>query len=268
MASDSEISTPLPPPTVEMPAPTGWPFVMAVGITLLAAGIVTNLALTAIGGVLFVIAASYWAWTVFAPGVGVEHVPLGRHPTRPRSIMELPGTVEVLQEGMPGHRLRMPEKIHPYSAGAKGGLVGAFTMTLPALAYTLASHHGLWYPLNLLAGMVMSLPLGADGRLDIAALEQFRLSWFVIGIIIHGVLSVGLGLIYGVMLPMLPNRPMIWGGLVAPILWTGGVHSFMGVLNPALQGAVHWPSFIASQFIYGLTVGYVVIRSEKVYVNQ
>jgi hypothetical protein len=73
---------------------------------------------------------------------------------------------------------------------------------------------------------------------------------------------------YGVLMPMFPGRPMLWGGVIAPMLWTGATYSFMGVLNPDLHSAVHWPSFIASQFIYGLTVGFVVIRSEKVYVNQ
>lgn len=268
MASDSELGLEAAPRTVEMPAPTSWPFVMAVGITLLAAGIVTDYALTFVGLVVFLIAAGFWAWLVFKPGLGVEHVPLAPRELRPRSIMELPGTVERLAEGMPGHRLQLPEQIHPYSAGAKGGLVGAFTMTIPAFIYTLVSHRGLWFPLNLLAGMVMALPERPDGTLDIPALEHFRFSWFVIGIVIHGVISVGLGLIYGVILPMLPGRPMLWGGLVAPVLWTGAVYSFMGVLNPALQYAVDWPSFIASQFVYGLTVGFVVIRSEKVYVTQ
>lgn len=268
MSSDTETPVQRRPRTLEMPAPTGWPFVMAVGITMLAAGIVTNLALTAVGAVIFLIAAAAWTRLVFKPGVGVEEMALAPREMRPRTIHELPGTVEHLQEGMAGHRLRMPEKIHPYSAGAKGGLVGAFTMTLPALLYTLSTGHGLWFPLNLLAGMVMQLPKTATGELDIPALEHFRLSWFVIGIVIHGVISVTLGLMYGVMLPMLPGRPMIWGGIVAPVLWTGATYSFMGVLNPDLHLAVHWPSFIASQFVYGLTVGFVVIRSEKVYVTQ
>lgn len=268
MASDTETPVEPRPRTLEMPAPTGWPFVMAAGITLLAAGIVTNLALTALGAAVFLIAAAAWTRLVFAPGVGVEEMALAPREMRPRTILELPGMVETLHEGMPGHRLQLPEKIHPYSAGAKGGFVGAFTMTVPALIYTLVSHHGLWYPLNLLVGMVMQLPTSPDGGPDVAALEHFRLSWFVIGVVIHGVISVTLGLMYGVMLPMLPGRPMLWGGIVAPVLWTGAVYSFMGVLNPALHHAVHWPSFIASQFVYGLTVGFVVIRSEKVYVTQ
>src|SRR5258708_6455002 len=180
MTTDTETPVERRPRTLEMPAPTGWPFIMAFGITLLAAGIVTNLALTAVGAVLFLIAAAAWAWLVFAPGAGIEEMALAPRQMRPRTIHELPGMVETLQEGMPGHRLQLPEKIHPYSAGAKGGLIGAFTMTLPALIYTFVSGHGLWFPLNLLAGMVMQLPTTPEGELDREALTQFRMSWFVI----------------------------------------------------------------------------------------
>ena len=69
--------------------------------------------------------------------------------------------------------------------------------------------------------MVLQLPQLPDGKLDIAALEQFHLTWLVVAILIHATVSVGLGLIYGVLLPMLPGRPMFWGGIVAPLLWTG-----------------------------------------------
>ena len=56
---------------------------------------------------------------------------------------------------MPGYRLRLPVKVHPVSAGVKGGLVGGLVMPLPALAYGILSGHGIWWPVNLLAGMVL-----------------------------------------------------------------------------------------------------------------
>jgi hypothetical protein len=40
------------------------------------------------------------------------------------------------------------------------------------------------------------------------------------------------------------------------------------VLNPMLREAVNWPSFIAAQFLYGIVVGMVVVRSEKVYSKE
>jgi hypothetical protein len=56
--------------------------------------------------------------------------------------------------------------------------------------------------------------------------------------------------------------------VVAPVLWTGAVYGFMGVLNPALASLVDWTTFIFSQFVYGVVVGVVVVRSEMVYASQ
>jgi hypothetical protein len=268
MTTESEARDRVPADSIEMPAATSWPFIMAVSVTLIAAGIVTNLALTFAGIVVFLMAAAGWAWAVFAHGGGHEVVEFAPPEQRPRPVQQAPGHVEALRAGMPGHRMRIPEKIHPYSAGVKGGLFGAVTMTIPATIYGIVSGHGIFLPLNLLAGMVTTLPQTADGKPDILALQQFRWSWLIVGALIHGITSVSLGLMYGVILPMLPGRPILWGGLVAPLLWTGATYGFMGVLNPDLNQVVDWPSFVAAQFVYGLTVGIVVVRSEQVYVSQ
>src|SRR2546430_8947283 len=53
---------------------------------------------------------------------------------------------------MPGYRVRLPEKVHPISAGVKGGIAGGLVIPLPALIYGLVSGQGIWYPVNLLAG--------------------------------------------------------------------------------------------------------------------
>ena len=81
---------------------------------------------------------------------------------------------------------------------------------------------------------------------------------------IHLIISAGAGLFYGIMLPTLPRWPVLWGGIVAPLLWTGATYGFMGVLNPVMNARVDWPWFIASQFVYGLATGIVVVRSEMV----
>jgi len=254
---------------LEMPAPTFWPLVMAAAVTLLGMGFVTSWLFTIVGVLVFVLALANWL-ILLLPGRGHHCEELVGPEQRPQPV-RAHGEVEHLQPGMAGHRLRYPEKVHPYSAGVKGGIFGGIAMTLPALLYGLiSSHHSLWYPVNLLAGMVSRLPrvAGPDSPLDISALEKFNLRWLVVGTVIHVVTSVGMGLIYGVLLPMLPwKRPIIWGGIVAPLLWTGAIHSFMGVLNPDLQQRVYWPSFIAAQFVFGLVAGWVVVRSEKVYVE-
>ena len=137
-----------------------------------------------------------------------------------------PGGVEQLRPGMPGYRLRLPEDVHPISAGLKGGIVGGLVMPVPALLWGLLSGHGLWYPVNLLAGMV----LPGVGKMTVPELEQFHASLLLVAVVIHVVMSVVIGLIYGVLLPTLPEvpRPIAWGGLLMPLLWTGVSYVLMG----------------------------------------
>jgi hypothetical protein len=181
---------------------------------------------------------------------------------RPRAVTGVAGTVEQLRTGMPGYRMRLPEKVHPISAGIKGGLVGGLVMPLPALAYGLISGHGIWYPVNLLAGMV----LPGVGDMTVAELEQLRPSLLVAAVVIHVVMSVVVGLLYGVLLPTLPAipKPLAWGGLLMPLLWTAVSFLLMGVVNPVLNKGVDWPWFIASQFLFGVVAAMVFLRANHV----
>src|SRR5580704_14004900 len=47
-------------PSVQMPAPTAWPIVLAFGITLLFAGLVTSEAVSALGAIVSLVAAVGW----------------------------------------------------------------------------------------------------------------------------------------------------------------------------------------------------------------
>jgi hypothetical protein len=70
-----------------------------------------------------------------------------------------------------------------------------------------------------------------------------------------------------VLLPTLPSikgGPIIWGGLVMPLLWTWASHGLMGVVNPVLQRYVDWPFFILSQIVFGIAASLVVVRTEQV----
>src|SRR5262249_40685967 len=71
----------------------------------------------------------------------------------------------------------------------------------------------------------------------------------------------------GVLLPTLPSvpRPIAWGGLFMPILWTGVSYVGMHVVNPALPGKVSWPWFILSQLIFGITMPAVVLRAKRLH---
>ena len=131
---------------------------------------------------------------------------------------------------MPGYRLRLPVKVHPVSAGVKGGIVGGLVMPLPALAYGYFSGNGIWWPVNLLAGMVLP---GVD-EMSVDQLRQFNSTLLVTGIAIHVVVSLIMGLMYGVLMPTLPNirKPLAWGALLMPLAWTAVSFVALGQVNP------------------------------------
>jgi hypothetical protein len=66
------------------------------------------------------------------------------------------------------------------------------------------------------------------------------------------------------MLPMLPRRPILLGGFVAPIAWTGLLHSVLGVVNPVMNQRIDWFWFVLSQIGFGIVAGLVVSRQERI----
>jgi hypothetical protein len=72
------------------------------------------------------------------------------------------------------------------------------------------------------------------------------------------------GLLYGAMLPMFARRPILLGGLIAPVLWSGLLYSIMGILDPVLGSHIDWGWFVASQIAFGIVAGLVVLRHSRV----
>jgi hypothetical protein len=248
---------------IELAAPTVWPMVLALGITLICAGLITNLAVSVVGVVLALGAAVGW-WRQVLPEEQVELVPLRPLSERARPIIPSPAGVERLTLGEGGHRVRIPVEVQPLSAGIKGGIVGGAAMAVIALLYGLLFQQSLWYPINLLSAAAMPRMAQADT----ATLRAFSGPALLIGIAAHGAISVLAGLLYAVILPMLPRRHMLWGGLVAPLLWTGFLWAVLGVIDPALNARVDWTWFIASQIAFGLATGFVVSRAQPVATMQ
>jgi hypothetical protein len=145
-----------------------------------------------------------------------------------------------------------------------GGVVGGAVMALPAVLWAAASGRGFWYPVNLLAGMI----LPGLGNLEGADLRSFHASWFWAASALHAVLSICFGVLFALVTPRLPPLPgpIAWGGLILPLVWTGVSYGLMGVVNPVLQDRVDWAWFIVSQFVFGVAAAVVVLRSETVHI--
>ena len=92
----------------------------------------------------------------------------------------------------------------------------------------------------------------------------FNRTILIIATIIHLVTSLLVGLLYGAMLPMFPRRPILLGGVIAPVLWSGLIHSVVEFLNPVLGKRIDWPWFVVSQVGFGIVAGIVVSRQQRV----
>jgi hypothetical protein len=102
--------------TIEQPAPTVWPMVAALGVTLMFGGLVTHVIVSVVGLLLSLIAAVGW-WKEVLPEARVEYVHLPPPGERAGPVVPVPATVEHLTIGEAGHRVRVPVEVQPYSAG-------------------------------------------------------------------------------------------------------------------------------------------------------
>src|SRR5258708_5109791 len=133
-------------------------------------------------------------------------------------------------------------------------------MAVLACGYGLLKVGSLWYPINLLAAVVYV----ESAKLGPAQLHSFHLDSFAIAVGVHALISTLVGMLYGAMLPMFSRRPIILGGLIAPVLWSGLLHPVLGLLNPLLASRIDWFWFMASQVAFGVVAGTVVVRQELV----
>jgi hypothetical protein len=153
-------------------------------------------------------------------------------------------------------RVWLPVRTYPISAGVKGGLAGSVAMAILACGYGVLKVGSIWYPINLLAAVAYRESL----RLVPAQLNSFHADAFAIAFVLHGVVSIFVGLLYGAMLPMFPRRPILLGGFIAPALWSGLLYTMLGLLNPLLASHIDWFWFMASQVAFGIIAGLVVVR--------
>ena len=248
------------PEAVVLPAPTAWPFVLALGVSLIFAGLLTNASISVLGAILYIAGAVGWFLQVLPHEhhVEVPAVPEAEAAAIPApEVMRLPAAQQV-------QRAWLPLKIYPISAGVKGGLAGGVAMALLAMLYGLIFYRSVWYPINLLAGSLYASPAMPTTE----ALMHFRFDWFLFALALHVTMCLLVGLLYGAMLPMLPTRPIILGGIIGPLLWTGLLYRVLDLVNPLLDQEINWLWFAASQVAFGVVAGLVVVRQNKVWTSE
>jgi hypothetical protein len=244
---------------VQVPAPTAWPLVLALGVTFGFAGLVTNVGISVLGAVLIVSGCVGWFRQVWPHAQHVA-VPVKIQKFAFTSVRTKVARIEVDES----HRARLPVHTPSVMAGVKGGIAGGAAMIVPAVLYGLIAYHSIWYPINLLGGA------GVAGwsHPTLEEITHFRLSALIFASIIHVVGSLLVGLLYGAMLPILPRHPIILGGIIAPVLWTGMLHSALPLINPFLADRIDWGWFVTSQVTFGVVAGLVVGKQVHIRTEQ
>ena len=240
------------PREVVMPASTAWPFVLAFGVTLMFAGLLTSVSVTVLGTVVAFAACVGWFQELF-PHEHEEAVPVFADDFR---ITTMRSVVERLPVAADQVRAWLPVRTYPISAGLQGGWAGSVAMAVLACGYGLLKAGSVWYPINLLAAVVYSRPTA----FVVNDLETFQVGSFAVAVGVHVLLSTLVGLLYGAILPMFPRRPILLGGVIVPVLWSGLLHPTLQLLNPLLASRIDWSWFVASQVAFGVVAGAVVIR--------
>ena len=243
-----------PPYLRAIPRPTQFPLVTAFGCTLLFAGIVTHPFVSIVGALCALVGIIGWFKEVF-PHEETEEIPVVDCDVPLDAIVLEPKVVHAT----PKRRI-VPEEIHPYRSGFYGAIAGAVAMAVVACLWGVLDEGSLWMPINLLAGMLVP----SVGTASLDALKSFDLSWTIAAVCLHLCMSVMVGMIFVVALPMMPKRPMVAGGILAPILWTGVAWATLHVVNPALEQHISWAWFLGSQCAFGIACGSIITKFNRV----
>ena len=212
MTTDELHPRPSEPQGIELPAPSSSPFTCAFGVTLIAAGLVTQWIVTIIGAMIMLIGAIGWFKEVH-PDDREETIPFEEGPA---AITARNQKVLRLMQGT-RHRQRVPAEIHPYSAGLWGGIIAGIVMAVVATIGSLIEHGSLWYACNLLSATIL---IGVESQ-TAEQLAQFNSTSLIVGITIQVVMSIFIGLIYGAVLPMIPRFQLLFAASVrsSPVDW-------------------------------------------------
>jgi hypothetical protein len=252
-------SKPLDTDVVHLPSPTVYPMVLALGISLICAGMVTSIAIGLLGLVLALWGCVGWFFQVLPRE---QHVNVVVQTELVRVVSS-----RTVAERLPAdemHRKILPIETFHITTGLKGGIAGGLAMIVPATLFSVLKYHSIWYAMNLLAAGGFVSWAGASD----AFLSQFHMQGLLAALVIHGTVSLLVGLLYGAMLPMFPRYPIVTAGLMVPLLFTAILYSGLNILSPILNQRIDWFWFVASQISFGLVCGFVVNLQSKVRTPQ
>jgi hypothetical protein len=244
-------------PEIELPAPTAWPLIVAFGVALTAAGLVTSAFVGMLGLLCAAVGIVGWFRDVLPHEA---HISVHVDDAAP-TVMTARPQVARFHLAPELRRARLPLEIYPMSAGIKGGLAGGIAMAVLAMLYGPLSGTSVWYAINLLAAGFIP---NAAQTTTTSELSAFHLRLFLIAVPIHLMTSLLVGLLYGAILPVMPRHPVLLGGFIAPLFWSALLYATLNIINPVLYHRIDWFWFVLSQIGFGLVAGVIVSWQERI----
>jgi len=137
----------------------------------------------------------------------------------------------------------VPALVYPYRAGLAGGAIGGMAMIAITIVYSILSGRGIWL---------------------LETLSELNVTVLIAGLLLHAVISMGLGFVFTLLLPTLPGSPIIWSLTIGALLWWLAGTIALPLLNPRMVEAVDMPTFLIAHLAYGLVLGGWIARTPKV----
>jgi hypothetical protein len=243
---------------LRVPASTASPIILALGVALLFAGLISSLYVS-IAGILIVLSGSIAWFRDVLPHEKEQLVPASPTVAVSTNRAEI-APIHAITGHL--HRARLPMEIHPVTAGARGGITGAAALAVLSTLWSTLTHHGLWYGINVAAASFF------PERVTTAQLMAFHWDALMAGMAILVFGSMFVGLLYAALLPMVPLHPIAVAAIAMPLIGWALADSILATVNPVCRERIDWPWFIVSLAVFGIIAGAVVSRAERVRVWQ
>src|SRR6202789_3855388 len=131
------------PREIDVPAPTAWPFILAIGVALLFAGLVTSTSVSCLGALLSLAGSVGWFREVL-PHEHEEVVVIVPEDIRLTTVRRVVDRLPILPDQL---RAWLPVRTYSIWAGVKGGLAGSIAMAILACTYGILKTGSIWDPI-------------------------------------------------------------------------------------------------------------------------
>ncbi len=140
--------------------------------------------------------------------------------------------------------------------GAIAGLVAGVAMAIVGAAFALSSSNDIWLEAKQIAALVYG-PAAV-------AMPGFVAGPVIVGTLIHFIVAIGLGAVFGILfrsvlhIPSTFGAPIVAGLIYGMLFWFLAYFIVLPIINPTLLD-MYAPAFIFQHLVFGMVLGIVYL---------